>query len=94
MSHSNATLVSPVIPVTLQSWTNVFRHFCISGAFSDSHRPNPSPHPTNKVGSANVFRVSTLYRVGGGEVGWRENSKKISKRMHRFMREPRNDSKK
>ena len=79
MSHSNATLVSPVIPVTLQSWTKVFRHFCISGAFSDSHRPNPSPHPTNKVGSANVFRVSTLYRVvgGGGVEGeQQENFKK------------------
>ena len=23
---------------------------CISGAFSNSHRPNPSPHPTNNVG--------------------------------------------
>ena len=33
-----------------QSWTKVLRHFCISRAFSNSHRPNPSPHPTNNVG--------------------------------------------
>ena len=36
----------------------------------------------------NIFRVLTLYRVGG-----RENCKKISKRMHCFKREPRNDRK-
>ena len=46
-------------------------------AFSNSHRSSPSPHPTNNVGRGqgdglltrciqNVFRVSTLYRVGGG----------------------------
>ena len=34
----------------LQSWTKVLGHFCVSGAFSNSHRPNPSPHPTNNVG--------------------------------------------
>ena len=33
-----------------QSWTEVLGHFCISGAFSNSHRSNPSPHPTNNVG--------------------------------------------
>ena len=33
-----------------QSWTKVLGHFCISGAFSNSHRSNPSPHPTNNVG--------------------------------------------
>ena len=33
-----------------QSWTKVLRHFCISEAFSNSHRPNPSPHPTNNIG--------------------------------------------
>ena len=36
----------------------------------------------------NIFRVLTLYRVGG-----RETCKKISKRMHCFKREPRNDRK-
>ena len=33
----------------LQSWTKVMGHFCVSGAFSNSHRSNPSPHPTNNV---------------------------------------------
>ena len=33
-----------------------------------THRSNPSPHPTNNVGRVypEFFRVSTLYRVGGG----------------------------
>ena len=47
---------------------------CISGVFSDSHRPNPSPQTPNNVGLMypNFFlRVSTLYRVGEGEL--REN---------------------
>ena len=37
-------------------------------AFSNSHKSNPSPHPTNNVGRLypKFFRVSTLYRVGGG----------------------------
>jgi len=37
-----------------------------------------SPHPTNKVGWANFFRVTTLYRVGAGGVegGLQENFKK------------------
>ena len=39
----------PIYKLYLQSWTNVLGHFCISGAFSNSHRPNPSLHPTNKV---------------------------------------------
>ena len=41
---------------------------CISGAFSNSHGSNPSPHPTNNVGRVYpefFFRVSTFYRVGG-----------------------------
>ena len=33
----------------LQSWTKVLGHFCMSGAFPTSHRPNTSPHLTNKV---------------------------------------------
>ena len=63
-----------------QSWTKVLGHFCISGAFSNSHRSNPFPHPKNNV--------STLYRVGG-----RENCKKISKTLHCFKREPKNSRK-
>ena len=39
-----------VLLVWLQSWTKVLGYFCISGAFSNSDRPNPSPHPTNNVG--------------------------------------------
>ena len=34
----------------LQSWTKVLGHVCISGAFSNSHRSNLSPHRTNNVG--------------------------------------------
>ena len=34
----------------LQSWTKALEHFGVSGVFSNSHRPNPSPHPTNKDG--------------------------------------------
>ena len=37
----------------LQSWTKVLGHYCVSGAFSNSLRSSPSPHPTN-----NVRRVS------------------------------------
>ena len=70
----------------LQSWTKVLGHFCYSGAFSNSHRFNPTPHPTNNVG--HVYPVSTLYRV------WRrEYCEKFLKRMHCFKREPRNDRK-
>ena len=48
------------------------------GAFSNSHRSNPSPHPTNNVGRVypDFFRVSTLYRVGGGEGELQENFEK------------------
>ena len=51
-----------------QSWTKVLGHFCISGAFSNAHRSNPSPHPANDVGCVypEFFLLSTLYRVGGG----------------------------
>ena len=52
-----------------QSWTKVLGHFCISEAFSNSDRSNPSPHPTNNVGRVYpelFFLVSTFYRVGGG----------------------------
>ena len=43
---------------------------CISGAFSNSHRSNPSPHPTINAGRVYpefFFLVSTLCRVGGGQ---------------------------
>ena len=63
---------------------------CVSGASSNSHKSNPSPHPTNNVARVFIqnFFLSTLYRVGGSE-----NCKTIPKRMHCFKREPRNDRK-
>ena len=56
------------VMVFRQSWTKVLGHICVSGAFSNSHRSNPSPHPTNNVGRVHseFFRDSTLYRMGGG----------------------------
>ena len=46
-------------------------HFCISWAFSVSQRPNPSPHPINKVGHGiqDFFSEFQLcYRLGEGEL--------------------------
>ena len=42
-------------PKKLQSWTKVLGHFCISGVFSNSHRPNPSL--THKQRWTRVSRV-------------------------------------
>ena len=36
-------------------------------AFCYSHKPNPSPHPTNNVGRV-YLEFLTLYRVGKGEL--------------------------
>ena len=73
-----------------QSWTKVLGHFCISGAFSNSHRSNPSPHPTNNVGRVYPEFFSEFQLC----IGWgRENCKKISKTLHCFKREPRNNRK-
>ena len=73
-----------------QSWTKVLGHFCISGAFSNSHRSNPSPHPTNNVGRVYPDFFSEFQLC----IGWgRENCKKISKTLHCFKREPRNNRK-
>ena len=60
-------------------------NFCISGVSSNSHRSNCSPHPTNKVGRANFseFQLCIEWGLGRGDY------KKISKRMHCFIREPR-----
>ena len=53
---------------------------CISGAFSNSYRPNPSPHPTNNVGRVYPeFQLCTGW--GKGEL--QENFE----RVHCFMRE-------
>ena len=60
--HSQQGKLQPLI---------IFGHFCISGAFSNSHRFNPFPHLMNNVGRMYpdfFFRVSTLYSVGEGEL--------------------------
>ena len=57
---------------------------CISGAFSNSYRPNPSPHPTNNVGRVypeffSEFQLCT---------GWgKEELQENFERVHSFMRE-------
>ena len=55
------TMVS-VLHKKMQSWTKVLGHFSVSGAFSNSHRSNTSPHPTNNVGGVypEFFRVYHL----------------------------------
>ena len=52
----------------LQSWTKVLRHFCISGAFSNSHVPYPFSHPSNNVGRMypKFFPSFNFVWVGGG----------------------------
>ena len=51
---------------------------------------NPSPYPTNNFGRVYPeFLLSFSFVYGGGGGG--ENCKKVSKRMHCFKREPRND---
>ena len=74
----------------LQSWTKVLGRFCVSGAFSNSHRSKPSPHPTNKVGLVYPEFFSEFQLC----IGWgREKCKKISKMTHCLKREPKNDIK-
>ena len=58
-----------------QSWTKVLGHFCISGAFSNSHRSNPSPHPTNNVGRVYPELCENI------------NSWRIRSRLRRVMRQ-------
>ena len=73
----------------LQSWTNVLGHFCVSGAFSNLHRSNPSPHPTNNVRRVNPeFFSEFLFWFEGGRT-----ARKFRKRMHCFKRKPRIDRK-
>ena len=52
--------------------------------------PNPplTPQTTLDACIQTFLRVSTLYRVGGGW-GRRDNCKKISKRKHYFVRDPK-----
>ena len=51
---------------------------------------NPSPYPTNNFGQVYPeFLLSFSFVYGGGGGG--ETCKKVSKRMHCFKREPRNE---
>ena len=61
----------------LQSWTNVLVNFCISGVFSNSHMPYPSPHSANNFGRVypNFFSQFQLYIWWGEE----EMQKKFEK---------------
>ena len=67
---SNNHLVIPLHPPSkLQLWTKVLGHFCLSGAFSNSHRSNPAPLTPQTMLDAciqNFFGLSALYRVGRG----------------------------
>ena len=77
----------------LQSWTKVWGQICNCGAFFNSYMPNPFPHPTptptpqTTVDACihNCSRVSTFHRVGGGRT-----ASNFRKRMHCFIRAPRN----
>ena len=63
------SLARPII-YTTTVMDKSFGTLCISGAFSNSHRSNPSPHPTINAGRVYpefFFLVSTLCRVGGGQ---------------------------
>ena len=75
--------------LVLQSWSKILRLFCFSGAFSYSHIPSPSPHPTNNVGRVypEFFSEFQLCR-GWGEEERQENFE--IKRKHCFMRQTRN----
>ena len=66
----------------LHSWTKVLGHFCISGAFSNSHRPNLSPHPTKQcwTRASKIFSESKLCMgLKGGRGGGGRNARKFRK---------------
>ena len=52
----------------LQSWTKVLGHLCVSRRFPIHTGPTPSLTPQTVLDACiqNFFRVSALYRVGGG----------------------------
>ena len=61
----------------LQTWTKVLGHFCVSGAFSNLHRFNTSPHPTNNVGRVYPEFFSEIQLcIGWGEGELKENFEK------------------
>ena len=65
----------------------VLGHICMCGAFFKSHKPNPSPYPTYKVGRMYPEFFPRFNFVYGGVS---ENCKIFSKRLHCFIRAPRN----
>ena len=65
--------------LTLQSWTEVLGHFRVSGTFSNSHRSNPSPHPTNSVARVYPeFFPRFPLCIGWGEGELQENFEKYA----------------
>ena len=68
----------------LQSWTKVLGHLCISGAFPIHTCPTRPLTPETTL-DACIQTFSQLYMWWG-----EEEMHEISKRMHCFMREPRN----
>ena len=65
--------------LNLQSWTKVLGHFRVSGAFSNSHRFNPSPHPTNGVARVYPeFFPSFNFVSCGGKGELQENFEKYA----------------
>ena len=54
----------------LQSWTKVLGHFCVLGRFPIYTGSTPPLTPQTMLDACiqNFFRVSTLYRVGEGEL--------------------------
>ena len=55
----------------------VLGHFCFARAFSNSHRSNPSLHPTNNFGRVyEEFFSEFQFCVGWGEGEMQENFEK------------------
>ena len=73
-----------------QPWTKVFGHFCISGCFPIHTGPTPSLTPQTMLDAC----IQNFFPSFNSCIGWgRENCKKISKTLHCFKREPRNNRK-
>ena len=71
-----ACVAAGLVTQYLQSWTKVLEHLH-SWAFSNSHRPKPSPYPTKNVGRVYPeFFPSFNFVQGGGEGKLPENFEK------------------
>ena len=74
-------------PTTMDKSLGTLLH---SEVLSNAHRPNPSPHAKNKVGRVYLEQIYNFFSQFQLCIGWgTEDWKKISKRMHFFMREHR-----